>query len=79
MPLTGDEAPSFGRFTTPTHKETIKVNDERYALIKEYATTYATLTDAQAASYILAVEWWSTRRQCSSAWHGFRNFEKSGR
>lgn len=51
LPLTGDEAtkfwPVYGIYTL----ETIKVNDVRYGLVKEYAANY-TMTDAQAASYI---------------------------
>jgi hypothetical protein len=32
--------------------ETIKVNDQRSALIKEYADAYNTMTEEQASSYI---------------------------
>ena len=52
MPLSGDEAAKFWPLYDDYTKETIKVNDERYALVKEYASIYNTITDAQAASYI---------------------------
>jgi hypothetical protein len=52
LPLTGDEAakfwPVYGSYT----EQTIKINDRRYALFKEYAANYNTMTDAQASSYI---------------------------
>lgn len=50
MVLTDAEAtkfwPVYDQYTTAT----IKLNDARYALIKEYAQSYDTMTDAQAAS-----------------------------
>jgi hypothetical protein len=52
LPLTPDEAVKFWPLYEQYTAETIKVNDKRVALIKEYATTYKTMTDAQASSYI---------------------------
>lgn len=52
MPLNGDEAARFWPLYDAYTQETIKVNDQRYALVKEYAANYATMTDAQASSYI---------------------------
>jgi hypothetical protein len=52
LPLTEVEATKFWPVYDRYIAETIKVNDVRYALIKEYAQNYETLTDAQAASYI---------------------------
>jgi len=52
LPLTGDEAAKFWPVYDVYTQETIKVNDARYGLVKEYAANYTTLTDAQAASYI---------------------------
>lgn len=52
LPLTGDEAARFWPVYDSYTRETIKVNDNRYGLVKEYAANYATLTDAQASSYI---------------------------
>jgi hypothetical protein len=52
LPLTPDEAVKFWPIYEQYTAETIKVNDQRYALIKEYADTYNTMTDAQAGSYI---------------------------
>jgi hypothetical protein len=52
MPLNGDEAARFWPLYDSYTKETIKLNDQRYSLVKEYATNYAGMTDAQAASYI---------------------------
>ena len=52
LPLTGDEAAKFWPVYDSYTQETIKLNDMRYGLVKEYAANYATMTDAQAASYI---------------------------
>ena len=52
LPLTDTEAtkfwPVYDRYTA----EVTKLNDSRYALVKEYAQNYRTLTDAQADSLI---------------------------
>ena len=52
MPLTEAEATKFWPVYDRYIGETIKVNDVRYALIKEYAQSYDTMTDAQANSLI---------------------------
>ena len=52
LPLTGNEAAKFWPLYDAYTLETIKVNDQRYALVKEYAANYNTMTDAQADSYI---------------------------
>ncbi|HKD82886.1 MAG TPA: hypothetical protein VKH81_24565 [Candidatus Angelobacter sp.] len=52
MPLTEAEATKFWPLYERYVGETIKVNDARYALIKEYAQNYTNITDAQADSYI---------------------------
>ena len=52
MPLTGDEAAKFWPLYDSYMQEMIKVNDHRYALVKEYATNYKGMTDSQASSYI---------------------------
>src|SRR3954468_3018703 len=52
LPLTGDEAAKFWPAYDAYTQQTIKINDRRYALFKEYATNYNTMTDAQASSYI---------------------------
>jgi hypothetical protein len=52
LPLTETEATKFWPVYDRYIGETIKVNDVRYGLIKEYAQNYETLTDAQATSYI---------------------------
>jgi hypothetical protein len=52
LPLTGDEAAKFWPVYDAYTQETIKVNDGRYGVIKEYATNYNTITDAQASSYM---------------------------
>jgi hypothetical protein len=52
LPLTGDEAAKFWPIYDAYTRETIKVNDARYGLVKEYAANYTTMTDAQASSYI---------------------------
>ena len=52
MPLTETEATKFWPLYDRYIGETIKVNDARYALIKEYAQNYSSMTDAQADSFI---------------------------
>ena len=52
MPLSGDEAAKFWPLYDAYTQETVKINDRRYALVKEYAANYTTMTDAQAGSYI---------------------------
>lgn len=52
MTLTPDEATKFWPIYDQYINETIKVNDTRWALIKDYAANYNTLTDAQANDYI---------------------------
>ena len=52
MDLTADEATKFWPIFDQYRKEAIKPNDERWALIKEYAANYSTMTDAQAQDYI---------------------------
>ena len=52
MPLTETEATRFWPIYDRYIGETIKVNDARYAIIKEYAQNYSTITDAQADSFI---------------------------
>jgi len=52
MPLTEVEATKFWPVYDRYIGETIKVNDVRFALIKEYAKNYDASTDAQADSFI---------------------------
>jgi hypothetical protein len=52
LPLTPDEATRFWPVYDQYTADTIKVNDQRYALIKEYAAAYNNMTDEQASSYI---------------------------
>ena len=52
MQLTDAEAVKFWPVYDAYTQETIKINDQRYALIKEYVQTYDTMTDAQAKSLI---------------------------
>jgi len=52
LPLTGDEATKFWPVYDAYTQQTIKINDGRYTLFKEYAANYTTMTDAQAGSYI---------------------------
>jgi len=50
--LTADEAVKFWPIFDQYRQEAIKPNDARWALIKDYATNYNTMTDAQAQDYI---------------------------
>ena len=52
MTLTADEATKFWPIFDQYRKEAIKPNDDRWALIKEYAANYNTMTDAQAQDYM---------------------------
>ncbi len=52
MTLTDTEAEKFWPLYDKYTQETIKVNDQRFALVKEYAQSYNAMTDAQANSYI---------------------------
>ena len=52
MPLTETEATKFWPLYDRYIGETIKVNDVRYQLIKEYGQTRETMTDAQANDFI---------------------------
>ncbi|HSZ60269.1 MAG TPA: hypothetical protein VK828_00645 [Terriglobales bacterium] len=52
MTLTADEATKFWPIFDQYRKEAIKPNDERWAVIKDYAANYSTMTDAQAQDYI---------------------------
>ena len=52
MTLTADEATKFWPIFDQYRKEAIKPNDERWALIKDYAANYDTMTDAQAQDYM---------------------------
>jgi hypothetical protein len=52
LPLNGDEAAKFWPVYDAYTQETIKLNDQRLALIKEYAANYNNMTDDAAASLI---------------------------
>lgn len=52
MTLTADEATKFWPIYDQYIQETIKVNDERWELIKKYATNYSTMTDELAQEYM---------------------------
>ena len=53
MTLTPDEAAKFWPIYDQYIQETIKVNDLRWALIKEYAANYSTMSDQLAQTYML--------------------------
>jgi len=52
MPLTEAEATQFWPVYDRYIAETIKVNDDRFAVLKEYAKNYNTATEDQADSFI---------------------------
>ena len=52
MTLTGDEAAKFWPIYDQYIQETIKVNDLRWALIKDYAANYDTMSDQLAQDYM---------------------------
>jgi hypothetical protein len=61
LQLTDAEATKFWPVYDAYTQETVKINDARYALIKEYAQTYDTMTDVQAKSLIK--RWAATDQQ----------------
>lgn len=58
MPLTDQEAEKFWPLYDNYSADLTKLNDSRYALIKQYASAYNTMTDAQADTLIKS--WIST-------------------
>jgi Spy/CpxP family protein refolding chaperone len=52
LQLTDTEATKFWPLYDQYTAELVKINDAKYAAIKEYATNYDTLTDAQATSLL---------------------------
>jgi len=52
LPLTETEAPKFWVLYDQYIAETIKINDGRYALIKDYAKSYQSMTDDQSDTFI---------------------------
>jgi hypothetical protein len=52
LPLTDTEATRFWPVYDRYIAETIKINDNRYAVIKEYAKAYQNMTDEQADGFI---------------------------
>jgi Spy/CpxP family protein refolding chaperone len=52
MTLTADEATKFWPIFDQYRQEAIKSNDERWAVIKDYAANYSSMTDAQAQDYM---------------------------
>jgi len=51
MSLTPDEATKFWPLYDQYIKETIRINDVRWTMMKDYAASYKTMTDAQAADH----------------------------
>jgi hypothetical protein len=52
MTLTADEATKFWPVFEQYRLAAIKPNDDRWAVLKDYAANYSTMTDAQAQDYI---------------------------
>jgi hypothetical protein len=52
MTLTPDEATKFWPIYDQYIQETIKVNDDRWAMIKDYAANYDSMTDQNAQNYM---------------------------
>jgi len=52
MTLTSDEATKFWPIYDEYIQETIKINDDRWAMIKDYAANYDTMTDQQAQDHM---------------------------
>jgi hypothetical protein len=52
MSLTADEATKFWPIYDEYIAETIKINDKRWQMMKDYAATYTGMTDAQAKDHM---------------------------
>ncbi len=52
MTLTADEATKFWPIFDQYRQEAIKPNDERWAVLKDYAANYGAMTDEQAQDYM---------------------------
>jgi Spy/CpxP family protein refolding chaperone len=52
MTLTPDEATKFWPIYDQYIQETIKINDDRWAMIKDYAANYDSMTDQHAQDYM---------------------------
>jgi hypothetical protein len=52
LPLTDTEAPKFWVVYDQYVAETIKITDARYALLKDYAKNYETVTEDQSDAFI---------------------------
>jgi len=52
LTLTADQATKFWPIYDQYTADLVKINDQKYVLIKEYADTWGTMTDAQAVSLI---------------------------
>ena len=52
MTLTSAEATKFWPIYDQYIQETIKINDDRWAMIKDYAANYDTMTDQQAQDHM---------------------------
>jgi Spy/CpxP family protein refolding chaperone len=52
MTLTADEATKFWPIFDQYRQEAKRLNDDRWALIQDYAANYKSMTDAQAQDYI---------------------------
>jgi len=63
LTLTDTEATKFWPLYDKYVAETVKLNDTRYALVKEYSDAYTNMTDEQADSYIK--RWISTDESVS--------------
>ncbi len=51
MPLTDTEAQAFWPVYDQYTAELVKINNDKYALIQEYAQSYGSMTDAQADNW----------------------------
>jgi len=52
LKLTDDESTKFWPVYDQYTAELVKINDQKYALVKEYADAWGNMTDDQALSYI---------------------------
>lgn len=55
MPLTDTEAQKFWPIYDQYIAELVKINNDKYALIQEYAQSYGSMTDAQADNWAVRI------------------------
>ncbi|PWT88503.1 MAG: hypothetical protein C5B54_10530 [Acidobacteria bacterium] len=76
VPFTDEQSKAFWPIYDSYEKETIKLNDGRYAMIKEYAANYDNMTDEKATDLITrSMDYFDKRTTLKKTY--FENLKKS--